>query len=260
MPEFTHLIATLLITTQLSASSVALDLAPLSQTPRNTFMQRGLHDSVGKSSEWPQFSGPPRGPDITVTGQRSEQRRNVTNPSNHLGVLGPAYEPKLPVTTVSASATPSIAQHHTPSDSRRSSPPGMADTLSALSNIATARSVPATPLGGGVAGIRSDIAAIGKSPGTPGATSGTGGGIVSGNYSQHPGGQHGGSGLGEGQGGVSATDLSATLSRLGNGQYENPVSFGSIQQNTDDSLQVCSRFSLLVFFNEHLVRQRWWCA
>jgi hypothetical protein len=218
-------------------------------------MQRGLHDSVGKSSEWPQFSGPPRGPDITVTGQRSDQRRNVTNPSSHLGVLGPAYEPKLPVTTVSASATPSIAQHHTPNDSRRSSPPGMADTLSALSNIATARSVPATPLGGGgVAGVRSDVSAIGKSPGTPGTGSGNGGGIVSGNYSQHPGGQHGGAGLGEGQGGVSATDLSATLSRLGNGQYENPVSFGSIQQNTDESLQVCIRLVIgwMFFFHDHL--------
>ncbi|KAF8531037.1 armadillo-type protein [Gautieria morchelliformis] len=186
--------------------------------------KRGLHDSIGKSSEWPQFSGPPRGPDITVTGQRPD-RRNVTNPANHLGVLGPAYEPtsKLPVTTVSASATPSIAQHHTPNDSRRSSPPGLSDTLSTLSNIASARSVPATPLGGGIPGVRPDIANIGKSPGTPGTGSGAGAGIVSGNYPQHP--------------GVSATDLSATLSRLGSGQYENPVSFGSIQQSTDDSLQ-----------------------
>ena len=225
---------------QLSASSVALDLAPLSQTPRNTFMQRGLHDSVGKSSEWPQFSGPPRGPDITVTSQRPDQRRNVTNPPHHLGVLGPAYEPKskLPVSTVSASATPSIVQHHTPNDSRRSSPPGLSDTLSTLSSIATARSVPATPLGSGIPGVRSDIANMNKSPGTPGA--GAGAGIVTGNYPQHPGGQHGGSSLGEG--GVSATDLSATLSRLGNGQYENPVSFGSIQQNSDDSLQVCNYF------------------
>lgn len=198
-------------------------------------MQRGLHDTIGKSSEWPQFSGPPRGPDITVTGQRPEQRRNVTNPSNHLGVLGPAYEPKLPVTTVSASATPSIVQHHTPNDSRRSSPPSMSDGLSTLSSMATARSVPATPLG--VTGVRSDIPTMGKSPGTPGAGSGVGAGIGPGNYAQHPAGHHGG--IGEGQGGVSASDLSATLSRLGNGQYENPVSFGSIQQNADESLQVC---------------------
>ena len=205
-------------------------------------MQRGLHDSVGKSSEWPQFSGPPRGPDITVTSQRPDQRRNATNPPHHLGVLGPAYEPKskLSGSTVSASATPSIAQHHTPNDSRRSSPPGLSDTLSTLSSIATARSVPATPLGSGIPGVRSDIASMNKSPGTPGASSGAGAGIVTSSYPQHPGGQHGGSGLGEGQGGVSATDLSATLSRLGNGQYENPVSFGSIQQNSDDSLQVCN--------------------
>ncbi|KAF8588456.1 ARM repeat-containing protein [Ramaria rubella] len=222
---------------KLSASSVALDLAPLSQTPRNTFMQRGLHDSIGKSSEWPQFSGPPRGPDITVSGQRPDQRRNVTNPG-HLNVLGPAFNesPNSKLSgTVSASATPSIAQHHTPNDSRRSSPPGMSDTLSTLSNITTARSVPATPLG--VTGVRSEMTGLTKTPGTPGGGPGAGTGNVVGNYTQHPGGQLGTSGLGEGQGGVSATDLSATLSRLGNGQYENPLSFGSIQQNMDDPLQ-----------------------
>jgi hypothetical protein len=77
---------------------------------------------------------------------------------------------------------------------------------------------------------------LAKASGTPDAGSGSGNGNVG--FVPHPANQLAGGGLGEGQGGVSATDLSATLSRLGNGQYENPLSFGSIQHNMDDALQV----------------------
>jgi len=217
-------------------------------------MQRGLHDSIGKSSEWPQFSGPLRGPDIVVTGQRPDQRRNVTNPSGHLtAALGPAFNNDSPSgklgSTVSASATPNLAQHHTPNDSRRSSPPGMSDTLSTMSNITAARSVPATPLG--LVPGRQDIPNIAKTPGTPGASATPGAG--SGGYVQQhtPGGQLGGGALNDTQGGVSATDLSATLSRLGNGQYDGTLSFGSIQGGMDDSLQVRTEYlkGILPFFH-----------
>ncbi|KAG9123529.1 hypothetical protein FRC07_014822 [Ceratobasidium sp. 392] len=61
---------------KLSASSVALDLAPLSQTPPRGPGPNGRIDPVLKSSEWPQFSGAPRPSDAVA----QPRIRNATNP------------------------------------------------------------------------------------------------------------------------------------------------------------------------------------
>jgi hypothetical protein len=106
---------------QLSASSAALDLAPLSQTPpRGSFIQRP-GDARDKPSEWSQLStGVPKGYDDLA---RREVRRTVTTPQLGMhGSLTDLSSGKLG--TVSASATPHIGQL-TPGASRRSSPLGM---------------------------------------------------------------------------------------------------------------------------------------
>ncbi|QRV76152.1 Pumilio-family RNA binding repeat [Ceratobasidium sp. AG-Ba] len=61
---------------KLSASSAALDLAPLSQTPPRGPGPNGRIDPALKSSEWPQFSGAPRPSDAVA----QPRIRNATNP------------------------------------------------------------------------------------------------------------------------------------------------------------------------------------
>ncbi|KLO20403.1 ARM repeat-containing protein [Schizopora paradoxa] len=89
------------LSSKLSTSSAALDLAPLSQTPpRGSFIR--MPDSREKASEWPQFPA----------AQRNDgPRRTATTPQ--IGVQ----------TVLSASATPFAQQ--TPVTSRRSSPLGI---------------------------------------------------------------------------------------------------------------------------------------
>ena len=106
-------------------------------SPRTSF-SRAI-DS--KPSEWPQFSGVPRGPD----GAPRPDRRNVTNPN--LTLSTPTDEHSGLNTVGSASATPLIPQTsqgptiNTGSLSRRGSPHALLDGLSST------RSVPTTPLG-----------------------------------------------------------------------------------------------------------------
>lgn len=151
---------------KLSASSAALDLAPLSQS----LIQRGIHSTVGKSSEWPQFSSSLRGSDALVVAARPEQRRNVTTPSGPLASLGPAFHeaPSSKITSSVTSTSSNHVQHHS-NDSRRGSPHGVSETLSSLSSITTTRSVPATPIG--PVPVRPDIPNLVKTPGTPGTNS-----------------------------------------------------------------------------------------
>jgi hypothetical protein len=215
----------------MSASSAALDLAHMSQTsPRSSFSGRAM-DSREKSSEWPQFNANPRVPE--GTGSRAD-RRTVANPTLTLSSTPdePSSANKLSG-TVSASATPHTSHHsqalaprgnaHAPS-SRRGSPAGTLDNLSV-----TARSVPATPLGG-INGTHL------KTPGTPHTpdTQGLGTRV----NSQGP--------IQAQENPVNAGDLQASLSRLPSGQYENgSLSFNSIQAGHDDSLQVSILHALL---------------
>lgn len=214
---------------QLSASSVALDLAPLSQS----FVQRGLHNnSLGKSSEWPQFSGSLRGSETFVAPTRPEQRRNVTTPSGPLGGLGPAFHEapssKLNSSLTSAGSSNHV-QHH-PNDSRHGSPHGISETLSSLSSITTARSVPATPIG--PVPVRPDIPNLVKTPSTP-ATNSTNSLVTPGFVT---GSQFTASTLNDNQ---SELFFLYILFLSNNALYVSvPLSFGSIQHNLDDTLQV----------------------
>lgn len=192
---------------QLSTSSAALDLAPLSQTsPRASFVSRGLENGA-KSSEWPQFAGV----------SRMGDRRHVTNPAigSSLGKMGGS---------ASASVTPFLAQQ-SPNSSRRSSPPGLPESLSTASGVSAARSVPATPHGT-IPGMRQEI--LSKAPGSAlnPATSGAsmGGQFLTPKIDDAA---------------VSASDLSATLQRLNNNNnYESPLTFNSIHQGMEDQAQV----------------------
>lgn len=132
----------------MTAANAALDLAHVSQTsPRTQFANR-LVDSREQSSEWPQFTGVPRGPDAMP---RSE-RRNVTNPN--LTLSGPTDE--VPKSTAGISPIiQQLSQGH--SLSRRNSPPNLLENLNA-----NTRSVPGTPLG-----LPTSAAHLLKTPGTP---------------------------------------------------------------------------------------------
>ncbi|RXW18444.1 hypothetical protein EST38_g7413 [Candolleomyces aberdarensis] len=134
---------------KLTASNAALDLAHVSQTsPRTHFSNRVL-DTREQSSEWPQFTGVPRGPD----GMARSERRTVTNPNLTLST------PTDETGTGILSASP-IVQHMPQGQlplSRRASPPNMLDGLAP-----NTRSVPATPLG--LPGSASHLL---KTPGTP---------------------------------------------------------------------------------------------
>ncbi|KII86320.1 hypothetical protein PLICRDRAFT_164809 [Plicaturopsis crispa FD-325 SS-3] len=199
---------------KMSAASAALDLAHLSQTsPRSSFSGR-TGDSRDKSSEWPQFSGAPRGADSLRA-----DRRTVTNPTLTLSsALGDLASTKM-AATVSASGSPHVQQHPQglhPSilpSSRRSSPP---NTLEGLT-----RSVPATPLGLGNSTASHYIGTPGTgTPRTPDAQG------LSGRLASQM-----------GDSAVNASDLQASLSRLPSGQYDNGLTFSSIQAGMDDSLQ-----------------------
>jgi hypothetical protein len=99
-----------------------------------------------KSSEWPQFTGPPRGPDGLTS--RSD-RRTVTNPNLTLSAPSNELHAGKLGGTVSASATPLVQQHPQISNhslgqapsSGHGSPPSMLEGLNT-----TTCSVPATPL------------------------------------------------------------------------------------------------------------------
>lgn len=102
---------------KLSASSAALDLAPLSQTPPRGPGPNARIDPALKSSEWPQFSGAPRANDAIA----QPRIRNATNP----GPIG--------------GSRPSSGM------GRNSSSPTGIQENGAMIN-ASAKSVPATPM------------------------------------------------------------------------------------------------------------------
>lgn len=194
---------------KISASSAALDLAHISQTsPRTHFAGRAL-EIRETSSEWPQFTGSPRGPEML---QSRPDRRTVTNPN--LTLSAPSEDGAGKSSGNASSATPLVQQQSRGSNhgqtpvSRRNSPPSLLDTLSA-----TTRSVPATPLG-----IPNNATL--KSPGTP-LTSDmqTFNGRIA-TPSSHQ----------MGDSAVNATDLQASLSRLPPGAYDgSSLTFNSIQ-------------------------------
>lgn len=110
------------------------------------------------SSEWPQFTGNPRGPD---SAPRSD-RRTVTNPN--LTLSGPSDDISSKIVGSMVSATPLIPQtsqgsthsHNQAPISRRGSPHNL------LENLSTTRSVPATPMG-----LSNNGSHLLKTPGTP---------------------------------------------------------------------------------------------
>lgn len=100
---------------KLSASSAALDLAPLSQTPPRAPGLDGRVDAGLKSSEWPQFSA-------ARPGEAQPRMRNATNP----GTIG--------------GSRPSSGMGGNTS----SSPTGIPNNVGMINP--SARSVPATPM------------------------------------------------------------------------------------------------------------------
>lgn len=207
---------------KLSTSSAALDLAPLSQTPpRNSLGPRGS-DPREKSSEWPQFSSAPRGPE--GVSPRSD-RRTVTTPSLNLpssNLHDLSLGNKLSG-SVSASTTPLLQQHQQSVPylqgtlSRRGSPPSLTDTLSTIN---VPRSVPATP----IPGISTTPSHMMKAPGTPLSAESQG---MSGRLSSA--GAHSmNDGINNG------SDLRPSLSRLSS-QYENGTM--GFNTNLDDAIR-----------------------
>jgi len=194
---------------KLSASSAALDLAPLSQNARNR----------EKSSEWPQFP-PSRGVD---TLHRSDRR--VTTPSLNLA-NDISLASKL--NSVSATTTPLLSQHQQTlaylqaPGSRRGSPPGLSD---GLSSINAPRSVPTTPN----PAISHTPSHLMKAPGTPLSAESQG---LSGRLSSagtHP--------IGDLNGG----DLRPSLSRLSSQFDGSSLNFNGLQAaGLDDGLRVGS--------------------
>jgi hypothetical protein len=190
-------------------SSAALDLAPLSQSPRPILMGRGMEHRE-KASEWPQFDGNVRGPESLAS---RGGRRTATNPTLGLG-LGDKLNG-----TLSASATPLMQQGLA---SGRGSPL-IPDQVSALA--AAARSVPGTPLAGVPGSMSSHLMRSGTATPLLGESGG-----LNGRLSSH---------LGDSP--ISANDLQASLARLGNTQYDgSPVAYSSISSGLGDNLQVTS--------------------
>lgn len=199
---------------KVTTSSAALDLAHISQTsPRSHF--RAL-DSREKSSEWPQFTGAPRGPDSLAS---RTDRRIVTNPSLTLSA-SPDDRP------VPASATPLLQQHsqgHSHGQavsSRRGSPSNLLDNL-----IVNTRSVPATPL----AGVSGNISHL-KTPVTPHTPDTHALSSRVSSQSSHQ--------LNDNT--VSATELQASLSRISPSQYEN----NSMTYNLDEQYDMDPMYGL----------------
>ncbi|PPQ67410.1 hypothetical protein CVT25_005989 [Psilocybe cyanescens] len=199
---------------KISTASAALDLAHISQTSPRTHYARAL-DTREKSSEWPQFTGNPRGPENVVN--RSDRR--ATNPNL---ILSAPSDEKVLGGVVSASSTPLISQqsqgsahaHNQGPTSRRGSPHSLLDSLSA-----TTRSVPATPLGMPTpAGSH-----LLKTPGTPHNQDVLNGRISTPNPHS----------LNDSS--VNAIDLQASLSRLPTGPYDSgSLTFNSIQSGGRD--------------------------
>ena len=215
---------------KISASSAALDLAHISQTsPRTHFAGRAL-EIRETSSEWPQFTGSPRGPEML---QSRPDRRTVTNPNLTLSAPSEDGAGKSPGNP--SSATPLVQQQSHGSNhgqtpvSRRNSPPSLLDALSA-----TTRSVPATPLG-----IPNNATHVLKSPGTP-LTSDmqTFNGRIA-TPSSHQ----------IGDSAVNASDLQASLSRLPPGAYDgSSLTFNSIQPAGREDVSCLLHFHD-IFFN-----------
>ncbi|KAF5356163.1 hypothetical protein D9756_003987 [Leucocoprinus leucothites] len=189
---------------KVSKSSAALDLAQLSQQNRE------------KSAEWPHFNGNPRGPEGIAS--RSE-RRTVTNPNITLSNPSNDFSVKPLGGNASASSTPLVVEppQHVQlpiSSSRRGSPPGFIDNLSA-----TTRSVPTTPLGlpattahllKSGSPLTPDLQSLGTRIGTPSSQQ-----------------------LAEGLQG--SNGLQASLSRLPSGTFENGgMNFNTMQSSPDD--------------------------
>jgi hypothetical protein len=159
------------------------------------------------SSEWPQFTGNPRGPD---NGPRSD-RRTVTNPNLTLS----APPDDVLIKSV-GSATPLVQQtsqgsslSHNQPLSRRGSPHSLLETT---------RSVPATPLG-----LSSNGSHLLKTPGTPHTPE----------IQITP--------IQLTDSSVNAGDLQASLSRLPTGQYDSSLTFNSIQSTGREDVCLFSR-------------------
>ena len=157
------------------------------------------------SSEWPQFTGNPRGPDSLP---RSD-RRSVTNPN--LTLSGPPEEvsSKIIGGVVSAPLVQQTSQGSTLSHNQPSSRRGSPHSL-----LETTRSVPATPLG-----LSSNGSHLLKTPGTPHTPEIQimNGLIATPNSHQLT------------DSSVNAGDLQASLSRLPTGPYDSSLTFNSIQ-------------------------------
>lgn len=116
----------------MSTSSAALDLAPLSQTQNRAFGSRPFEAGL-KSSEWPQFSGPPDlASSITSTVSADARARTLSERHAQETAALHAGAPRSPL------------------DSK--SPIGMADSVSSLPALPS-KSVPGTPYGMTSAGL-----------------------------------------------------------------------------------------------------------
>jgi len=161
---------------KMSASSAALDLAPLSQTNQR-FTSKAANSGL-KTSEWPQFSGPPRSP-----GKTANESLAAPTPSSGTQLPG----------------------QMSPNHSRRTSPsPGsagaMADSVASLPALPLpSRSVPGTPAGnlGNASGL-SSLTGMRRS----------GGGVAGGSALE---------GLSANQRGYSNPDLAKAFSKAGSG-------------------------------------------
>ena len=196
----------------------------MSQTsPRAHFTNRIL-ESREMSSEWPQFTGNPRGPDSVP---RSD-RRTVTNPNLTLSGPSDDISGKILGSVVPVSGTPLVPQtsqgathsHNQAPTSRRGSPHSL------LENLSTTRSVPATPMT-----LSNNGSHLLKTPGTPHTPEIQ---MMNGRMATPSSHQLADSS-------VNAGDLQASLSRLPTGPYDGgSLTFNSIQSTGRED--VCHYF------------------